>query len=157
MKVLYLSCIKFCKIRMPVTKMTSSQRYIQKDTRRSFLKKEKRKRKKKEKRRIVTRRNYWTANDYQKKKNYFFLIYLEWNYTQVLQFQSKVLCQEKKKKWNEAWMNYCNIKKINSTKYENFQYAKIFLEMYRDWIKIEVYPLIIFHLKNIQLNIKKKE
>lgn len=56
-------------------------------------------------------------------------------------------------------MNYCNIKKINSTKYENFQYsfAKVFLEMYRDWIKIEVYPLITFHLKNIQLNIKKKE
>lgn len=56
-------------------------------------------------------------------------------------------------------MNYCNIKKINSTKYENFQYsfAKVFLEMYRDWIKIEVYSLVTFHLKNIQLNIKKKE
>lgn len=67
--------------------------------------------------------------------------------------------EEKKMEWSLNELEYCNIKKINSTKYENFQYsfAKVFLEMYRDWIKIEVYPLITFHLKNIQLNIKKKE
>ena len=131
-KVLYLSCIKFCKIRMPVTKMTSSQRYIQKDTRRSFLKKEKRKRKKKEKRRIATRRNYWTDSQWLSKKKkllLFNLFRLKLHTSSSISVESVMPGEEKKMEWSlNELLQY---KKINWIKYENFQYsfAKMLLEI----------------------------
>ena len=131
-KVLYLSCIKFCKIRMPVTKMTSSQRYIQKDTRRSFLKKEKRKRKKKEKRRIATRRNYWTDSQWLSKKKkllLFNLFRMKLHTSSSISVESVMPGEEKKMEWSlNELLQY---KKINWIKYENFQYsfAKMLLEI----------------------------
>ena len=76
---------------------TSSQRYIPKDTRRSFFEKKRGKGRRKRKDELQREEIIGlTANDYKKKK-LFLSNYLEGNYEQVLQFQSKVLCQEKKK------------------------------------------------------------
>ena len=79
---------------MPVTKMaTSSQRYIPKDTRRSFFEKKRGKGRRKRKDELQREEIIGLII----KKKLLLSNYLEQNYAQVLQFQSKMLCKGRKK------------------------------------------------------------